>query len=331
VSGTAELDAAGIRDPDLRASYHAARRLAARHGRTYFLATRLLPPAIRPSVHALYAVARAADDIVDQPGGCDGATVAAGLDRLAAAVGGHGALAPGWPGHDLLPAVHHTADRHDVDPALFTAFFASMRRDLDQASYADFEALRGYTYGSAEVIGLQMLAVIGCLPGTRECAARHARDLGTAFQLTNFIRDVGEDLDRGRVYLPLADLERFGVSVEDLQRRVVDGRVRLLLAFEVARAREFYRAALPGIGLLDPAGRDCIAVATTLYGEILDAVEAADYRVLDRRVAVPLPRRLAVFGPAAVRARRSRRSHQTHQATVCTTSEKPKATSSTGA
>jgi phytoene synthase len=163
-------------------------------------------------------------------------------------------------------------------------------------------------WGSAAVIGLQLLPILGRSgPGVRwDVLESHAIALGRAFQLTNFIRDVGEDLRRGRVYLPQEDLERFGVSSADLASGLVDGRVRRLLAFEVARTRELYRSAQHGIRLLHPTSRDCISTALRLYAGILDAVERADYRVLDRRVSVSVPRRLAVALPALARARAAR-------------------------
>jgi phytoene synthase len=157
------------------------------------------------------------------------------------------------------------------------------------------------------VIGLQMLPVIGTLPGMRATAEPYARDLGVAFQLTNFIRDVGEDLQRGRIYLPKDELASFGVTRDDLASGVVDANLRRLLAFEIARARELYRSASPGIRLLDPTARDCIRTAATLYSRILDEVEAADYRVLHQRISVNRRRRAVVAVPAAVRAWRARR------------------------
>jgi len=158
-----------------------------------------------------------------------------------------------------------------------------------------------------------------------------ARALGLAFQLTNFVRDVGDDLDRGRIYLPLEDLAAHGLTRADLQRRVVDDRVRELLGFEIDRIRALYRQADAGIDLLDPASRHCVRAARQLYAGILDAVEEADYRVFDRRISVGTARRAAVFVPALLGARRARRSHHSHQASVWSTSEKPNSRSSTGA
>jgi 15-cis-phytoene synthase len=159
-------------------------------------------------------------------------------------------------------------------------------------------------YGSAAVIGLQMLPVLE--PLTPEAGAR-ARALGEAFQLTNFIRDVGEDLRRGRVYLPQEDLDAFGVTRAALERGVVTAPVKELLRFEIARARALYAFAEPGIEMLHPTSRDCVRTASVLYAEILDAVEAAHFQVLTQRVSVPVGRRLAVAVPAWRHARAVRR------------------------
>jgi phytoene synthase len=165
-------------------------------------------------------------------------------------------------------------------------------------------------YGSAAIIGLQMLPVLQPLPGLEAQAAVHARLLGEAFQMSNFIRDVGEDLDRGRVYLPEEDLAAFGVTREDLLhgRRTgqLRGGVADLLRFEIERTRALYARAEPGIAMLHPTSRDSIRCAFDLYGGILGAVEDAGLAVLHQRVAVPLPRRLAVAGPALRRARAAR-------------------------
>jgi 15-cis-phytoene synthase len=300
-----ELDAAGITAPDLRASYERCRRLNAAHGKTYYLATLLLPPAKRPYVHALYGFARYADEIVDDlsctlsPAEKADWLVGWG-DRFLAEVRAGGST------HPVSRAVVDTTRRWDIPLELFADFLASMRMDLTVTDYATYEDLRRYMWGSAAVIGLQMVPVLEPVV-PRELAEPYAADLGVAFQLSNFIRDVGEDLRRGRVYLPAEDLAAFGVEREQLAGGVVDSAVRRLLAYEIARARELYRAAEPGIRLLHPASRDCIRSALRLYGGILDEVERADYQVLDRRVAVGVPRRLAVAVPGLARAYAARR------------------------
>lgn len=310
-----ELDAAGITDPRLRAAYRACRRLNASHGRTYYLATLLLPPAKRPHVHALYGFARYADEIVDN---LDSALTG---EQKAAWLAGWGtgflgelvedASRPGnAPTHPIRRAVLHTVRRFGIPVSHFTDFLASMRMDLTVTGYPTYDDLLGYMWGSAAVIGLQMLPILGsvCEP---EVAAPYAADLGVAFQLSNFIRDVGEDLCRGRVYLPAEDLDAFGVDRDRLARGIVDRAVRRLLAFEIARTRQAYRNAEPGIRLLDPTSRDCVRTAMVLYSGILDEVERADYRVLHRRVSVGPVRRATVAVPALTRAVLARRGHQT--------------------
>jgi phytoene synthase len=296
-----ELDAAGIQDRDLRTSYDACRRRNARHGQTYYLATLLLPAAKRPAVHALYAFARHADDLVDT---LDPTSTVASREQALTAWSEK--FRRGDTDDSLLPAVLDTVDRYTIGRELFTDFLDAMRMDLTRTSYPTWADLLGYVHGSAAVIGEQLLPVLGTMPGMRDVATPYARDLGVAFQLANFIRDVGEDLRRGRVYLPAEDLDAFDVSRSELSSGVVTGRVRRLLAFEIARARELFRSAEPGIRLLDPASRDCVRTAFTLYGGILDAVEQADYRVLDRRVAVGPVRRASVALPGLVRAVRAR-------------------------
>jgi 15-cis-phytoene synthase len=293
-----ELDAAGITDPWLRAAYQACRRLNAAHGRTYYLATLLLPPAKRPHVHALYGLARYADELVDDLDEPDpaklvrwGARFLEDLDR-------------GSSSHPISAAAIHTARTWDIPRDTFEAFLASMQMDITVTEYSTYADLEHYMYGSAGVIGLQMVPILEPLDAR---AAGHARILGEAFQMSNFIRDVAEDLRRGRVYLPQEDLDRFGVIRADLAPGRTPPHVRELLAFEVARTRRLYAGAEPGIDMLHPTSRDCIRTAFTLYRGILDAVEKAGYQVLDRRVAVPLPRRLRVAVPALVRARRARR------------------------
>jgi phytoene synthase len=298
-----ELDAAGITDPGLREAYERCRRLNAAHGKTYYLATLVLPPAKRPYVHALYGFARYADELVDDLDHPDPAALVAWSDRFLADLDRGDSTVDG-----VSRAAIHTARTWGIGRDTFEAFLASMRMDITVTGYPTYADLQRYMYGSAAVIGLQMVPVLEPLPGHERAAAHHAKALGEAFQMSNFIRDVAEDLRRGRVYLPEEDLDRFGVTRADLAPGRTPPHVRELLAFEVDRTRKLYAEAEPGIALLHPTSRDCIRTAFELYGGILGAVERADYQVLDRRVGVPLPRRLQVALPALVRARRARRA-----------------------
>ncbi|MEV6177584.1 phytoene/squalene synthase family protein [Streptomyces sp. NPDC052015] len=305
-----ELDAAGITDPALRAAYRHCRALNARHGRTYFLATRLLPVERRPAVHALYGFARWADDIVDSPGPGAGPEL-----RMRALARLRGELEEGlrWGGGDepVVRALADTARRYAIDHAHFRDFMTAMCADLVVSDYPTYADLRGYMHGSAAVIGLEMLPVLGTVV-PREEAAPYAAALGEAFQMSNFLRDVGEDLDRGRVYLPADLLAAHGVDRELLLWSRATGRpdrriTAALREFE-ALNRGVYRAAVPGIALLDPVARPCVRTAAVLYGGILDAVARDGYTALHRRSVVPRRRRalVAAHGLTRVAAARLR-------------------------
>ncbi|GLY22496.1 phytoene/squalene synthase family protein [Micromonospora sp. NBRC 101691] len=281
-------------DTDLTAAYDRCRELHRRHGRTYYLATRLLPAWKRRHVHALYGFTRYADEIVDRTEELPPAERAARLDEWSARflAGLHG----GPVDDPLLPAVLHTIAVFDLDRGDFASFLRSMAMDLTITSYRTYDDLLDYMEGSAAVIGTMMLPILG---SAEPAAAREpARQLGLAFQLTNFIRDVAEDLDRGRTYLPDEDLAKFDVTREDLLAARARGRgtpkIRDLIEYEVSRAQAHYEAAAPGIVLLDPGSQACMRTAYALYGGILDEVAGQGYDVFTRRALVPGRQRLAV-------------------------------------
>ncbi|HEX6967907.1 MAG TPA: phytoene/squalene synthase family protein [Micromonosporaceae bacterium] len=286
----------------LAAAYARCRELHRRHGRSYYLATRLLPAWKRRHVHALYGFTRYADEIVDHTGRQTPAERAARLTEWSARflAGLHGE-----PVDDpLLPAVLHTIAVFDLDRADFALFLRSMAMDLTVTSYARYDDLLDYMAGSAAAIGTMMLPILGT---DDPVAAREpARQLGFAFQLTNFIRDVAEDLRRGRIYLPEEDLAAFGVTRDQLSaavvRRTATPAVRELIEYEVRRARAHYARAAEGIELLHRTSRACIRTAYLLYQGILDEVEAAGYDVFDRRAVVPPQRRAVLFARALVAA-----------------------------
>jgi len=293
-----------VTDPWLREAYRRCRELNARHGRTYYLATRMLTRSQRPAVHALYGFARMADDVVDDvPPGTGPDQVAARLDRLRADL--FTGLREGSSADPVLAAVADTARRYRLAPDLFADFMDSMRMDLTVTGYPDRAALDRYVRGSAEVIGLQVLPVLGTA-GPQDEAAPYAAALGRAFQLTNFLRDVAEDLGRGRVYLPADELAAFGVSTELLRwchaHQRTDPRVRAALADQHATTRAIYRYARAGIALLEPVSRPCVTTAFVLYSQILDRIEDLDFAVFAYRARVGTARRLRVAAPALARA-----------------------------
>jgi phytoene synthase len=270
----------------LQESYRRCRRLHRQHGTTYYWATRALPRIKQHHVHALYGLCRYADEIVDGPQGSPQARAAA-LGQLRAELAHD--LQRRHSDHEVLKAVVHTALAFDLDPSLFDRFFEAMAQDLTVDRYETYQDLLGYMDGSAAVIGEMMLPILE--PADPQGAVSGARDLGLAFQLTNFLRDVGEDLDRGRIYLPQEDLRRFGT---DPTRRRVDDPWRQLCRFEIRRIRALYASADEGIGYLPPSSAAGIRAARILYGEILERIEANDYDVFSQRARVPLPRKLAV-------------------------------------
>jgi phytoene synthase len=278
----------------LAAAYRHCQRLHRRHGRTYYLATRLLPAWKRPHVHALYGFARYADEIVDRTDGLPAAERARKLREWSGQF--LAGLAGAEPADPVLPAVLHTIETFDLDPADFACFLRSMAMDLEVTEYADYDALLAYMEGSAAVIGTMMLPLLE--PADPRAAREPARQLGLAFQLTNFIRDIGEDLALGRVYLPRADRELFGVTRAGLrraaERRASDPSLRALVRYEIDRARAHYAAAAPGVPLLAPSSQACIRTAYRLYAGILEEVANAGYDVLARRAVVPAWRRVRV-------------------------------------
>jgi 15-cis-phytoene synthase len=305
-----ELTAAGIDDPDLRGAYRQCRTLNAAHGRTFFLATRLLAPDQRPPIHALYGFARYADDILDDfDPALNTATRSARLQELSDQF----FSAEEHPANPVLAAVRHTARRYAIGDELFEDFLNSMRMDLTITDYPDRAALNLYMKGSAEAIGLQVLPILGTI-GPADEAAPRAAALGRAFQLTNFLRDIDEDLMRQRVYLPADELAAHGVDRDVLMwchtNHRTDRRVRNALADQHNVARQVYRYAAGGVAMLEPRSQPCVATALTLYSEILDRIEDCDFAVFNQRATVGNGRRLRVAGAGLLRSWRARLTHR---------------------
>jgi len=272
----------------LEQSYERCRRLNKAYGTTYYWSTYLLPRVKRHHVHALYGFCRHADDIVDDLG----PVPVAERERALTAFGDRffADLERGDSDDEVLKAVVHTVRAFSIDPDCFRRFLRSMAMDLTVGSYATYADLQVYMDGSAAVIGEMMLPILE--PQSPE-ALSHARDLGDAFQLTNFLRDVAEDLDRGRVYLPREDLDRFGA---DPRERRVTPPWSALMAFEIERCRELYRSADVGIALLPARSARCVRAARVLYSRILERIEANGYDVFTTRARVPTWQKAALVG-----------------------------------
>lgn len=269
-------------------SYARCRELNKRYGTTYYWSTYLLPRVKRHHVHALYGFCRYADDIVDDLGPAPVAARAAALADFGSRF--FADLAAGDSSDTVLKAVIHTVRAFAIDPSCFERFLRSMTMDLTVATYATYTDLLGYMDGSAAVIGEMMLPI---LEPRSPAALEPARALGNAFQLTNFLRDIAEDHDRGRTYVPQEDIASFGAA------SAWDGRTTTpefvsLMRYEISRTRALYTASLVGDALLPPSSARCIAGARELYSGILDQIEAANYDVWSARVRVPTWRKLGV-------------------------------------
>ena len=282
----------------LLASYEECKRLNSLHGKTYYLATLLLPKDRRPYVHALYGFARYADEIVDDLASTlTPPEKAALLQKWSAALLAD--LQVGESSDHIGRALVDTASKFKIPHQHFVAFLHSMEMDLTITEYPNYEALLEYVYGSAAVIGLQMVPILGY---SDERAFAAAEKLGIAFQLANFIRDVGEDLDRGRIYLPLDELAKFGVDRAMLEQRTLTPEIIAALKFQIALVRQLQAESAAGIDYLDKVSRPCIRAASELYCGIVDEVEAIGYDIFNKRAKTSTARRARVSAGAYLHA-----------------------------
>ena len=264
----------------LERCYAACGEIARIKSKSFYLSSRFLPLAKRRAVWAVYAFCRTADDIVDR-----NTSPAERLDALNAwEVQLHAAYA-GRASTPIFTAVADAAARYDVPLHAALDLLRGARMDVTVDRYATYRELAGYCYLVASTVGVLVTPIFGTLD---DGAARYAAVLGQAMQLTNILRDVGEDARLGRIYLPAEDLQRFGYGEADLFAGVVDERFIALMRFEIERARALYREAEPGIALLQPDSRYAVRLALHLYRGILGAIEANRYDVFTRRAFVPL-------------------------------------------
>ena len=280
--------------PSLLRSYRYCETLTQREAGNFYPAFRVLPNGQRLSMCAVYTFMRIADDLSDEPGPI-------AVKRASLAMWRHGldALLRGQFTHPSHEALAHTIHKHAIPREYFEAVLDGVEMDLEPVHYATFADLRLYCYRVASAVGLACIHIWGF---TRAQAKVHAEQAGLAFQLTNILRDLGEDAARDRIYLPREDLIRFDYSEEKLRRGKRDEAFRALMRFEVERARAYYAAAWPLVPLLSPPGRAVFLVMAKTYRSLLDAIEARDYDVFQRRVRVSKWRKL-LFALQALPAR----------------------------
>ena len=262
-------------------AYDFCEAVTAVNSRSFFTASRFLPRDKRRSVRALYAFCRKSDDIVDNPaiGMRDPEAV-----RDALASWQSRSLAQPADGRDPVALAWSDARRqYGIPPRYAEQLIQGVARDITERRYRTFAELTGYCYGVAATVGLMSMHIIG-FSGVE--AIPYALKLGVALQLTNILRDVGEDWEAGRLYLPLEDLNRFGLGEMDIEAGIVDDRWRAFMRFQIGRTRQLYAEAWPGIALLHSDGRFAIAAAAELYRAILADIEDHDYDVFSRRAHV---------------------------------------------
>ncbi len=262
-------------------AYAECEKLTAQHSRSFYRASSFLSREKRRAARALYAFCRVTDDIVD----CPDCNAQQSLSEWR-----HIALTAEPPIDNLVAVAWADArQRYHIPLRLAEQLIDGVARDLDQTCYATFDDLAAYAYGVASTVGLMSMRIVGY---NSPAAIPYAIKLGVALQLTNILRDVGEDWRMGRVYLPADELARFDLSADDLARGQVNDRWRAFMRFQIERNRRLYAEAWPGIELLNKDGRFAIAAAGDLYRRILDDIEVHDYDVFTRRARVSTPRKL---------------------------------------
>jgi len=261
---------------DLDRSFQHCRAVARRRAKNFYYSFLLLPRAQRNAMCAVYAFMRYCDDLSDEPG-----ATREPLDRWRTAL--DQALAGQYGGHPALPAFHDTVLRYNIPHSYFYEMIDGVSSDLQPRCMQTFDQLYRYCYQVASVVGLTTIHIFGfdspqALPLAEKC--------GVAFQLTNILRDVREDVERGRVYLPQEDLTRFGVGADDLKRGNPTPQFIELMRFEAARARDYYKESQPLLGMVHARSRASLWALIEIYSRLLAKIEASNYDVLSRRIAL---------------------------------------------
>lgn len=288
-------------------AYERCRQITAKYSKTFYLGTMLMPPEKRRAIWAIYVWCRRTDELVDGPAAAltTNETLDAWERHLEAVFAGH-------PQDDLDVALVDTLEHYPLDIQPFRDMIAGQRMDLYRSRYETFEELRLYCYRVAGTVGLMSTTVMGTdnSPRTAPWDAPERYDpieeaisLGIANQLTNILRDVGEDARRGRIYIPLEDLARFNYTEDDLFKGIVDDRWRALMRFQIQRAREFYSEAERGITALSEDARLPVWSALMLYSGILNVIERNDYNNFQKRAFVPKVRKMTLLPIAWLRAK----------------------------
>ena len=280
---------------ELVAAYDHCQALTKREAKNFYYGFMLLPARQRRAIYAAYAFARECDDIVDAGLPSEEASL-----RLAAYRESLDRCLEGHPQGPVLVALRDAIERYRIPHEYFYRLIEGVETDLTVGRYANFEELKRYCYLVASVVGLISISIFGYRGG--EQARRHAADLGIALQLTNILRDVQEDLQRDRIYLPLDELARFGYAEDDLREGVANDAFRRLMALQTERARHYFESGRRLLPYLSRRARACVGVMAGIYSTILDDIQREPETVLRRRVSLSAGQKLALAGRELVRS-----------------------------
>jgi len=267
-------------------SYAYCRRVARQRARNFYYSFVLLSRRQRDAMCAIYAFMRYCDDLSDEPG-----ANRASIDQWRQAL--DEALAGRTEAHPVLPAFHETVSRYRIPPRYFHEMIDGVASDLEPRRFENFDQLYRYCYQVASTVGLTIIHIFGfdspeALPLAEKC--------GIAFQMTNILRDVREDAGRGRIYLPAADLARFGVTEDDIRAGLRTQEFIDLMDFETSRARAYYKESQPLVGLVDRPSRASLAALISIYSGLLDRIERSNYDVFSRRISLSPAEKLWIVG-----------------------------------
>ncbi len=284
-------------------SYSYAREVTRREAKNFYYAFRLLDPARRNAIYAVYAFSRRADDAVDsvQEKNASEEEARSKLDGLSRLLRGEA------PEDPLSPALLDTIERFKIPVEHFSELLLGMEMDLEKKRYETFDELYTYCFRAASAVGLICIEIFGYSEDA-EAAHQHAEELGIAMQLTNILRDVREDMTLGRIYLPGEDLARFNYSEAELSRYEFTPAFRDLMKFQVERARDYFQRSEALFPLIDTQTRYCPVLLKRLYSKILDRIESQGYDVFSRRPALSRLQKLCMLMTAARDARKARRA-----------------------
>lgn len=287
---------AEVNEPVLQQAYQLCRRITREHAKTFYLSTRFLPNHKQRSIFAIYALCRYVDDLVDEAKDCaDNSTLEVNsleekLEYFEQKL--HQAYQTGSSSHPILMAFADTLSRFDIPKEYPMLLMEGVGQDLSIDRIQTFQEMYEYSYKVASVVGLMTSEVFGY---DSPDALTHAVDLGIAMQLTNILRDVGEDLQKGRIYIPADELKQYGVTEESLFAHQKSPEFLALMQFQIARARSYYDSAKKGIEMLTPDSRLPVCLALENYSRILDKIEQNDYDVFSKRAHLTLTQKLEIL------------------------------------